>query len=128
MTKVSVSGTAEPAKPRVRKEQKPGVFVPKIDRTLCEGGFHGDCAKGECPCISACPHGVLQIRPLTAEDKRALSFGSRFRAWIHRNRQAYVVKPDSCTSCTLCIQACPVPHVIKLKRRVVADGGEPPRT
>jgi NAD-dependent dihydropyrimidine dehydrogenase PreA subunit len=104
----------------IRKEQKPGLFVPSVDRTKCEGGYHHACADAERPCVPACPHGVLEIRTLTAEDKWLLSLGERFRAWVHRNRQAYVVKSDSCTACGRCIQACPVPHVIKLRRRISA--------
>jgi hypothetical protein len=53
-------------------EQKPGLFVPTINRTKCEGGYHHACADAKCPCVPACPHGVLEIRPLTAADKRLL--------------------------------------------------------
>ena len=104
----------------IRKEQKPGLFVPTIDRTKCEGGYHHACADAKCPCVPACQHDVLEIRPLTTEDKRLLSLGDRFRAWVHRNRQAYVVKADACTACGRCVQACPVPHVIKLGRQISA--------
>jgi NAD-dependent dihydropyrimidine dehydrogenase PreA subunit len=100
-----------------RKEQKPGLFVPVIDRTRCEGGYHHACADANCPCVPACPYGVLEIRPLTPADKRLLSLGDRLRAWVHRNRQAYVVKPDACTACARCVQACQVPGVLKLRRQ-----------
>jgi NAD-dependent dihydropyrimidine dehydrogenase PreA subunit len=100
-----------------RKEQKPGLFVPTIDRTKCEGGYHHACADAKCPCVPACPYGVLEIRSLTVADKRLLSLGERLRAWVHRNRQAYVVKAHACTACARCVQACPVANVIKLKRQ-----------
>ena len=83
-------------------------------------GCHHACADAKCPCVTACPHNVLEIRPLTAADKRQLSLGDRFRAWVHRNRQAYVIKADVCTACARCVQACPVPHVIRLKRKALA--------
>jgi NAD-dependent dihydropyrimidine dehydrogenase PreA subunit len=102
---------------RAGKEQRPGLFAPAIDRARCEGGFHRACASAKCPCVPACPHSVLEIRPLTAEDKRRLSPGGRLRAWIHGNRQAYVAKAEGCTACARCVQACPVPGVIKLRRR-----------
>ena len=105
---------------RAVKEQQPGLLVPTIDRTKCEGGYHHACTDAKCPCVPACPYGVLEIRPLTAEDKRLLSFGHWFRAWVHQNRQAYVVKADGCTACGRCVQACPVPHVIKLRRKISA--------
>jgi NAD-dependent dihydropyrimidine dehydrogenase PreA subunit len=105
---------------RVVKEQEPGIFAPFIDRRLCEGGYHHACAAARCPCVRACPHAVLEIHPLTAEDKRLLSLGSRLRAWIHKNRQAYVVKADACTACGRCVRACPN-HVIKLRRRSISQ-------
>ena len=105
---------------RAVKEQQPGLFVPTFDRTKCEGGYHHACTDAKCPCVPACPYGVLEIRPLTAEDKRLLSFGDWFRAWVHQNRQAYVVKADTCTACGQCIQACPVPLVIRLRRQALA--------
>jgi NAD-dependent dihydropyrimidine dehydrogenase PreA subunit len=105
---------------QIRKEQKPGLFVPMIDRTKCEGGYHHACADAKCPCVPACPYSVLEIRSLTTADKRLLSLGGRFRAWVHRNRQAYVVKADAWTACARCVQECPVPNVIKLRRQTQA--------
>ena len=102
----------------IRKEQKPGLFVPVIDRSTCEGGYHHACADAKCPCVPACPYAVLEIRPLKAEDKRRFTFHDRFRAWVHGNRQACVVIPEACTACARCVEACPVPHVIKLRRRI----------
>ena len=102
---------------RVVKEHTPGLFAPSIDRTLCEGGYHHACAAAKCPCVPACPYAVLEIRPLTIEDKGLLSLGGRRRAWIHGNRQAYVIKANACTACGRCVQACPVKNVITLKRR-----------
>ena len=105
-----------------RGKQKPGLFAPTIDRTRCEGGYHGACAEAKCPCVPACPDSVLEIRRLAAEDKRQFSLGERLRAWIHGNQQAYVVKADRCTACAECVKACPQ-HVIKLKRRIPARRG-----
>jgi NAD-dependent dihydropyrimidine dehydrogenase PreA subunit len=105
---------------RPGKEQRAGLFAPVIDRTRCEGGFHRACGRARCPCVPACPHSVLEIHPLTADDRRRLSPGARLRAWFHGNRQAYVVEPEGCTACARCVQACPVSGVIKLKRRLSA--------
>jgi len=102
----------------IRKEQKPGLFSPTINRARCEGGFHSGCGNAKSPCVPACPNSVLEIRPLTAEDKRLLSLFGRLRARIHGNKQAYVVKADGCIACGRCVQACPTKHVIKLKRQI----------
>src|SRR5208283_3034138 len=99
-----------------RKEQKPGIFVPIVDRTKCEGGHHHQCKNAGTPCIKACPYSVLQVLPLKAFDKHLLSTSERFRAWAHGNRQAYVTKPQECTACGLCVEAC-VMRAIKLRRQ-----------
>ena len=91
----------------ITRERRKYVLLPTVDRAVCEGGFHGGCAEAGCPCVSACPNGVLQVRDLTTEDKRLLSLGQRLRAWIHRNRQSYVIAPDHCTGCGKCVRACP---------------------
>jgi hypothetical protein len=60
---------------QIRKEQKPGLFVPMIDRTKCEGGYHHACADAKCPCVPACPY----------------SEGARFRfeePWDEKRRQS----------------------------------------
>jgi 4Fe-4S ferredoxin len=110
---------------RVIKEQPPGVFVPIIDRSRCEGGYHQECAILGSPCVAACPYRVLEILPLSAEDKRRMSMHDRLRAWVHRNRQAYVVKESECTACARCVEVCPARGVIKLRRRP-APVPEPP--
>jgi NAD-dependent dihydropyrimidine dehydrogenase PreA subunit len=81
-------------------------------------GSTSGCGNAKSPCVPACPNSVLEIRPLTAEDKRLLSLFGRLRARIHGNKQAYVVKADGCIACGRCVQACPTKHVIKLKRRI----------
>ena len=72
--------------------------VPQIDRNRCE-------AKGGC--VEVCPFNVFEIRALAPADRAALSFRGKLKAWGHGHRQAYVVKPDDCHACGLCVQACP---------------------
>jgi NAD-dependent dihydropyrimidine dehydrogenase PreA subunit len=100
-----------------KKAQPPGFLIPIIDWTKCEGGYHFECKEKHTPCIAACPESVLEIRRLTAFDKKGLSFGERLRIFVHRNRQAYAVKPQACIACGECIIVCPV-HAIKLRRAV----------
>lgn len=75
-----------------------GRVVPLIDRNRCE-------AKGGC--VEVCPYEVFEIRPLAPADRAALSFRGKLKAWGHGHRQAYVVRPDDCHACGLCVQACP---------------------
>ena len=75
-----------------------GRLAPVIDRNRCE-------AKGGC--VQVCPFGVFEIRLLEPSDRTALSLRGRIKAWAHGNRQAYVVRPDECHACRLCVEACP---------------------
>jgi 4Fe-4S ferredoxin len=78
--------------------KEPGRLVPRIDRNRCE-------AKADC--VRVCPYHVFEIQPLSADDKAALTFVGRMKAWGHGNKQAFVVKPDDCHACGLCVTACP---------------------
>ena len=75
-----------------------GRVVPLIDRNRCE-------AKGGC--VEVCPFQVFEIRALTPADRAALSLRGKLKAWGHGHRQAYVLRPDDCHACGLCVQACP---------------------
>src|SRR5215470_1897042 len=76
----------------------PGRVAPVVDRNRCE-------AKGEC--VVVCPYDVFEIRKLSAVDREALDLRGRLKAWIHGNEQAFVVRPEDCHACQLCISACP---------------------
>lgn len=77
---------------------EPGKVAPVVDRNRCE-------AKADC--VRVCPYDVFEIRPLEPADRAGLSFVGRLKAWGHGHRQAYVVRPDDCHACNLCVAACP---------------------
>jgi 4Fe-4S ferredoxin len=91
---------------RVAMEEKPGVeckgeagrVAPVVDRNRCEA---------KAACVGVCPFDVFEIRSLEASDRSALSVIGKLKAWVHGNRQAYVIRPADCHACQLCIQACP---------------------
>ena len=87
-------------------KQDAGVFEPIINRTKCEGKED---------CVEVCPYNVFEMGKLSAEDKNALPFASRVKAWVHGNRQSFAVRADQCHACGLCVAACPE-HAIKLQR------------
>lgn len=76
----------------------PGTVVPVINPNKCE-------AKGDC--VAVCPYGVFQIRTLTAAEKAGLNWVGRLKTWAHGNKQAFVVQPEACHACALCVPACP---------------------
>jgi 4Fe-4S ferredoxin len=77
---------------------EPGKVAPVVDRNRCE-------AKDDC--VQVCPFDVFEIRPLSKTDRSQLSLIGRLKAWAHGNKQAFVVRPDACQACQLCISACP---------------------
>jgi 4Fe-4S ferredoxin len=77
---------------------EPGKVAPIVDRNRCE-------AKADC--VDVCPYDVFEIRPLAAEDRVGLTWIGRMKTWAHGGKQAYVVQPDECRACSLCIEACP---------------------
>ena len=75
-----------------------GVLAPVIDRNRCE-------ARGDCERV--CPYDVFEIRPLSADDKRELSFVGRLKSWAHGGKQAFAVRAEACHACGLCVEVCP---------------------
>jgi NAD-dependent dihydropyrimidine dehydrogenase PreA subunit len=75
-----------------------GALIPVIDRSRCE-------AKGDC--VDVCPYHVFEVRPLAPADKLGLSWFARFKARVHGDRQAFVVRGAECHACGLCVSACP---------------------
>ena len=87
-------------------KQPAGVVAPVIDATRCEG-------KAEC--LRVCPYNVFEIRSLTADERRALPLGARFKVWAHGGKQAFVSDGDACHACGLCVASCPE-KAIRLSR------------
>src|SRR5476649_1218843 len=86
--------------------QEPGVVVPVVDSTRCEGKED---------CVRVCPYDVFAVRKLTGEERSGLSLLTRLKVMAHGGKQAFVVNGDQCHSCGLCVAACPE-HAIRLAR------------
>ena len=84
--------------PSAECKGEPGKVAPVIDRNRCE-------AKEDC--VRVCPYDVFEIHPLAAADKAGMSFIGRLKAFVHGNKQAYVVRGSDCHACRLCVEACP---------------------
>lgn len=82
-----------------------GKVAPVIDRNSCEGKED---------CVDVCPYDVFEIKKLSRKERSKLSLKGKLKSWAHGGRQAFVVQPDSCHACKLCITACPE-NAIKLR-------------
>jgi NAD-dependent dihydropyrimidine dehydrogenase PreA subunit len=88
----------DPKRPGQRCRAKPGLSVPVVNRNRCEG---------KSDCVAVCPHGVFEVRKITDEDYRALSFFGRLKSRAHGGLTAYTPRADACQACGLCVVACP---------------------
>ena len=87
-------------------KEEAGQLVPVVDFNKCE-------AKG--PCIEVCPYDVFEMKPISDGDFKTLSLIGKLKTKVHGKDKAYVVKPDSCHACGLCVTACPE-KAIKLRK------------
>jgi 4Fe-4S ferredoxin len=76
----------------------PGVLVPVVNRNKCEG-------KNDC--VEICPYHVFELRKLADAEKKSLSVVGRIKSFFHGYQQAFVIAPEACHSCGLCVTACP---------------------
>jgi len=72
--------------------------IPVIDHGRCE-------AKRDC--VEVCPNDVFEVRRMDADDFARLNALGRLRSIAHRRMTAYVVRPEQCNECGLCLPACP---------------------
>lgn len=75
-----------------------GLLSPVIDFNSCE-------TKGLCGAV--CPHGVLDMMPISDEELKALSFFAKLKTRVNGREKAYVVDASLCNGCGLCVAACP---------------------
>jgi 4Fe-4S ferredoxin len=87
--------------------QPPGTFAPVINRNKCEG-------KG--PCVPICPYDVLELGVLSAADRAGLSLVGKIKAFAHGGKQVFIIAPDACAACGLCVQVCPEKAITLVRR------------
>ena len=75
-----------------------GRVAPVVDRNRCEG---------KQDCVRVCPYDVFEIGTLSRTERAGLSLMGKLKAWAHGGAQAFVVNPDACHACKLCVEACP---------------------
>jgi NAD-dependent dihydropyrimidine dehydrogenase PreA subunit len=82
-------------------------MIPVINRNKCEG---------KADCVAVCPMAVFAVQTLPAEQRKELSLIGKLKGYAHQWQQAYLVLPDACEGCGLCVRSCPE-SAITLSRR-----------
>ncbi len=77
---------------------EPQQLKPLINQAKCEGASD---------CLKVCPYNVFEVRKLAAVERKELPLTARLKVAVHGGKQAFVIHPEACHSCGLCIQACP---------------------
>lgn len=77
-----------------------------------------DCG-GKEDCVEICPYNVFEMRPIMKDDKIKLNFKGQIKTFFIKQK-AYVINPEQCHSCGLCLQACPE-KAIKLTKFIKVD-------
>lgn len=70
---------------------------PVVDFNKCDA--HGICTH-------VCVHDVFKISRISAEQFSQLSFMGKLKTIFSDNRKAFVVQPENCHNCGLCVKAC----------------------
>ncbi len=81
-----------------------GRVTPVVDFNKC--GAKTDC-------VVKCPFELFELREITPEDKLGLNLVGKLKTFFDQ-RKAYVVDPDLCHACGLCVTECPE-KAIKLR-------------
>lgn len=83
-----------------------GKLIPVVNFNSCEG-------KG--PCIEVCPYDVFEMKPISREQYKSLSWIGKLKTKAHGSQKAFVINGELCHSCGLCVTACPE-KAIKLQK------------
>jgi NAD-dependent dihydropyrimidine dehydrogenase PreA subunit len=83
------------------------TFVPRVDRSLCEG---------KSDCVTVCPYGVFEVTRMADADFETLSFFARLKSRAHGRLTAYTPGADQCRACGLCVAACPESAITLVRR------------
>jgi NAD-dependent dihydropyrimidine dehydrogenase PreA subunit len=84
----------------------PGSFVPRVDRSKCEG---------KADCVAVCPVHVFEVRRMEDADFAQLGVFAKLKSIAHGRQTAYTPNAAACESCGKCVAACPE-KAIKLVR------------
>ncbi len=74
---------------------------------------------GKKDCVAVCPYDVFEMQPVTKKDQAKLNLKGKIKTFFFKQK-AYVIHPNQCHACGLCVKACPE-KAIQLKRFINKD-------
>ena len=83
-----------------------GLLAPIVNWSKCDG---------KTTCVEVCPYDVFGMDEISDEQFKALPFFGRLKTRLTGRTKAFVLHPEACHSCGLCVQACPE-KAIKLSK------------
>ena len=99
--------SAHPNRPGLACEAEPGAWMPRVDRSSCEG---------KRDCIEVCPYDVFEVRRIDDADFAALGMRAKVKVRFHGMQTAYTPRADACKACGLCVVACPEDAITPVQR------------
>jgi NAD-dependent dihydropyrimidine dehydrogenase PreA subunit len=94
-----------------RRRQAPGIFMPVINASRCDGKGH---------CVDVCRERVIALKPAEGDHVEDQSLLQRLHLRLFGRRLAYLRNQASCTACGRCVSACPE-QAITLRRIVESN-------
>jgi len=73
------------------------AIYPIIDKVKCDG---------DAACALVCPNNVFSIREITDDEYKLLPFIGRLKTRIKGRNKSFVVHPEWCIGCNLCVTNC----------------------
>ena len=84
-----------------------GKLAPVVDLARCEG---------KADCLRVCPYDVFEVRVASGAERRGLGLLAQVKSLAHGHKKAFVISPDQCHACGLCVRACPETAIRLLRR------------
>lgn len=78
--------------------KEPQKVMPVVNMAKCEG---------KDDCLRVCPYDVFEIRKANSVERSELNFFENLKSFFHGHKKAFVVRPEMCHNCGLCVTACP---------------------
>ena len=89
-----------------KKPQKTRLMMRRSDEPTAPVTVNHNSCDGCGVCAEVCPTDVFEMKDITDEQIRSLSFFGRLKVRVKGKKKSYVVSPDACIACGTCVKQC----------------------